>query len=326
MRSHNLPSYSSISHPPHAWRPLILLTAAAIMHSGPAWPQQTVLAGEVERSMYFIEKMGEATELFNSSQPQDALDIFQDLQDNYSDLDQDGYVATAIGDCLVIMGQYGEAAIAYDAAVDSHPELAENINQKLIELELIGEVTDRLIQDLRKAAQVTEETKPSTTNWQLGRALQKRAKNLLVEAVELFRSSPRDRKSRCFTSAQMFINQADLLEEFTEDLEILIDRLESRLGLLRQLAFSPSDMSDEALTPEMVTEKKRSEYVIRTKDGQRVEFQIKTDQQNCQNEIVANGRPIELTHRQILLIKRHEERINTILLEAVEQNETEQKN
>ena len=71
--------------------------------------------------------------------------------------------------------------------MQTHPELGEQVAERLTELELAGEVSDELIARLRQEAGVEDERRHQA-NWRLGRALQKRAKSILVEAADAFRA------------------------------------------------------------------------------------------------------------------------------------------
>ena len=163
----------------------LLLFAATWV--GPALPSAwaAVPADPVERAMYFVEKSAQATELFNAGRPADALVTFQEILAGCPELDEDGYVAISIGDCLAALDQPAEARSAYAAALAAHPEMKAGIEARMAELDLSGAITDALIARLRLAAQAKDDAR-FAANWRLGRALLGRAEDLLREATAAF--------------------------------------------------------------------------------------------------------------------------------------------
>jgi tetratricopeptide (TPR) repeat protein len=289
---------------------------AVLGASSVARAQQAVPTDPVERSMYFIDKSAEATELLSQNKLQQALATFQDLAVRCPDLDEDGYVAMAIGDCLAGLGRDAEAQAAYNAAAASHPELAVAVNQRLIELELIGEVSDALIDRLRRAAAAPDKSRYAAS-WQLGRALQKRAKALLIEAAAAFRAV--NEADAPFARTDPTLRHAAALDELANDLGSLIDQLDSVWGSARRAMGVRLPDRGETGAGQIVMEKQRSDWVIRAKDGRRIEFQMKLADRSDEAQCVANGKSVKLTATQRALIRRHEERINAILLQAVDE-------
>jgi len=274
-----------------------------------------IQAGEgvdaTERSMAFIDRSSRATELFNANKPAEALAIFRDLALNYADLDEDGYAALSVGDCLAALGRDDEARAAYASALSTHPGLATDISSRLIELELAGEVTDAMIEQLRAAAMASQEGRHAA-QWRLGRALQSRARSLLAEAAKAFRAAA----GRETPFGSLLVGQADLLEELAGDLEAAISRADAAWGTARRPFWKRQCDGDEPASGRPLTEMLRCEWVARTKDGCRIEFQVGRDGKDGQVQVTANGKPIRLTRAQQLAIQRHGERINSILLEA----------
>jgi hypothetical protein len=72
---------------------------------------------------------------------------------------------------------------------------------------------------------------------------------------------------------------------------------------------------DRDATADVVVEKERSERLVRTKEGRQIELCTRKEPQG-ETSVTANGKPVALTDTQRLLIRRHEERIQAILLEA----------
>ena len=269
----------------------------------------------VERAMAFVDRSTEATALLNSNEPEAALAIFEAVEADSADLDEDGYVAIAIGDCLVALGREAEARDAYRHVAADLPELAEKMTYRLAELELAGEPSDALIEELRLAAQVDDPSRYTAT-WQLGRALQKRVGAFLAEAAATFRiMGEADSVSRCRGS---MIDHATTLQELADELERLVQRMESKLSLPgRPRVRDLSDLDLES-SEQVRTERLRSRRVIRLRDERRIEFETTAEDADGEARVTANGRPIELTERQALLIKRYNDRINAILLEAAD--------
>ncbi|MGB9626408.1 MAG: hypothetical protein ACPMAQ_16260 [Phycisphaerae bacterium] len=299
---------------PRRYRPAAIALLAALLGQGAARAQPGAGADAVERSVSFVEKSTEATELLSRNKLQEALAAFQELAAQYPDLDEDGYVAMAIGDCLASLGRDAEARDAYRAAAAAHPALTPTVNQRITDLELAGEVSDAMIERLRAAAASADKGRYSAA-WQLGRALQRRAKALLIEAAAAFRTAS---EADTFISRQdPGLTQARALEALAADLGGLIDRLEDAWGSARRAMRLP----DKGRAAGATTGKGTAEWVLRTKDGRRIEFQIMWTAEPCDSrtQVTANGKPLKLTDNQQSALKRHEDEIRAILLQAAEQ-------
>lgn len=303
-------------------RNLPILRILAMLLAGVAVPAQAADSTDpAERSVVFIDKASQATELFNASKPQEALAVFQELLAHYPDLDEDGYVAMGAADCLAALGRDEEATAAYRSTAASHPDMAATVSQRLIELELSGEPTDATISHLRVAAQARDASR-HTAQWRLGRALQTRARGLLTEAAAAFRAAAvddiPDGPGSLERFSRMLTSHAALLDELAGNLSDLVRRSEEISGSARSPIAKRSHRSDEMASDGAVTEKSRAEWSVRTKDARRVEFQSKCDETGGEPRITANGKPVKLTKTQVLMIRRHEERINAILLDAAD--------
>ncbi len=299
---------------PRRYRPAVIALLAALLGLGAAQAQPGAGADAVERSVDFVEKSTEATELLSRNRLQEALAAFRELAARYPDLDEDGYVAMAIGDCLAGMGRDAEARDAYRAAAAAHPALAPSVNQRITDLELAGEVTDALIERLRAAAASADKSRYSAA-WQLGRALQKRAKTLLIEAAAAFRTA--GEADTPVSRPDPGLTQARALEALAAELGGLIDRLEDAWGSARRAMRLP----DRGEAAGATTGKGTAEWVVRTKDGRRIEFQMMWAAEPCDSrtQVTVNGKPLKLTDNQQSALKRHEDEIRAILLQAAEE-------
>ncbi len=287
--------------------------------NGVGFSQGTGPVDAVERSIYFIDKSYDATDLFNSNKPQEALEIFRELVENYSDLDQDGFVAMSMGDCLAALGQYQQARMAYVAAGELHVELAKSVSRRLVELALADNVTDALIDQLRTAAGA-EEADRIASSWQLGRALQKRVKTLLTEASAAFGAGiGPDAFSYSRSSVSRYCTT---LDELAEDLATVIEYLENKWAIMGGGFGRTAQKGDKARQPEIVITSQNWQWVVSIDDEKEIEFQIKCDPQDAKRRITADNEPVKLTKTQKLLIDRYQERINTILLRAIGEMET----
>lgn len=288
----------------------LVILGAVLLAGGAAWGIQDP-SDTVERTMTFVDKSAEATELLSSGKTQEALAVFQDLQSRYGDLDQDGYVAMSIGDCLTTLGRLDEARQAYQAAGQSHFELANRVNQRLVELELAGEVTDDLLARLRFTVQMSTPV-DFMANWRLGRALQKRAWAVLTEATAAFHAAL-DSGTPFGECAGQSDHVAEL-DELTQDLGHLIDTMESHWGKflsgnLQELRTGPKN------GPAITSQKQECQWEVNVNGQPPVSLQITTDEKGHRH-FLAEGKPLSLNATQLLLLKRHEQRINEILLEA----------
>ncbi len=283
-----------------------------LVSHGIAWAQGPGLEDPVERAMHFIDKTLEATELYNSNKVQEALAAFQGLAASHADLDEDGYVAIGLADCLAALERDDEARAAYEAAAGSHPDLATTVAQRLTELELAGQITDDLIERLRVDAHAQDSSR-SVAAWQLGRALQKRARSLLNEAVSAFRTAA-DPASQV-PSAGAVLNHAAALEELTEDLASLIRQMDGKWPTARRLGMLPASRG-KTKAAHTLTARNRCEWVTHVRGGRRTEFQIEQDAKTGQTRITTNGKTVKLSYTQRFLLQRHAEGISAILLEA----------
>lgn len=294
-------------------RRLALALGTWVLSIGPAaWGQPS--ADPLERSFHYVEKTSEATELFNSNRPREALAIFQELTASYSDLDEDGYAALSVGDCLAAMGEYDSARRFYTDLTASRPALQAKIADRLLDVELLsGVIGEETLARLRAAAAGGPEGDVLKGRVRLGWALEKKARALLAEAVDAFRSA-----------AQMgwikgdggFGRHALLIEEINQDLASLMAQTEALIGARAQ---PPQQVANDAGNAAHV-ETGRADFVLRTCDGRRFEWQIRRDA-GTGMELQVNGRRIELTEDEKRIIQRHEERIHAILLRSAEREQ-----
>ncbi|HUW81600.1 MAG TPA: tetratricopeptide repeat protein [Phycisphaerae bacterium] len=306
---------------PVLWRRAAISILTIVLAGDAGWARSPDVEDPVERSMTFIDKTMDATKLANDNRTKEALALFEKLAADYGDLDEDGYVAMAIGDCLAALKRYREARTAYQNAAEAHPQLADSVRQRVVELELAGEVGEALVEDLRVATADQDEA-TAGARWRLGRALQKRAKSTLIEAATAFRlaaSVEPTQVSLCRPHAMR--RQAAMLEELAEDLGALIDQTEDEWGWVRQLiAGGPPRGSAKPARPDLVVQARHCEYTVQTREDPPIKLEITQDKDDCTMRCAADGRPMVLTETQKLLIRRHEARISAILLEAVEQD------
>lgn len=279
---------------------------------GPALAQAAGGVDAVDRQFQFIDKGEEAIRLFNEGRTADALDVFRRLAASYPDLDSDGLVALSIGDCLAALDRDEEARKAYQNAEALYAHLAGVVRQRLIELELSGEVSEALIDELRGDAQAEGEQR-EIARWQLTRGLQKRARSLLAEAVEVYRQA-----SPAVHGERWIQEYASTLEEIVQDLGSLIEQRERRWGTARKpLRLEDGDPCAHR-TPETKREGYSAEWTVLTRDGARVEFRMVVNERDPQTQVTVNGKPVELTPVQRKLVERHQDRIDAILLEAAQ--------
>jgi len=304
-----------------SWRRAAISILTIVLAGDVGWARPPDVEDPVERSMTFIDKTMQATRLANDGKTRDALALFEKLAADYGDLDEDGYVAMAIGDCLATLKRFQEARSAYQNAAEAHPELADSVRQRVVELELAGQVSEVLVEDLRVEAADQDEVSAGAY-WRLGRALQKRAKTTLVEAATAFRLASNVEPSQISLCRPVPMRrQAAMLEELAEDLGALIDQSEEKWGWLRQLMVggSPRGRARPA-KPDLVVQARHCEYTVQAREDPPIKIEITQDQDDCAMECSADGRPIVLTQTQKLLIRRHEARISAILLEAMGQD------
>lgn len=270
-----------------------------------------------DRAMAFVEKSVEATELFNQRKFAEALVRFEELIRDYGDLDEDGYIAMSLADCLVGLDRLDEARAMYESVAAGHASLAQAVQQKLRELALNATPDDALLDELR-AAVAADLDRAYAANVQLGRALQRRAASLLAEAATVFRAAAEAEPNLTQPSRRLVSSQAEMLAEIQEDLTALISRMERAWGALQSLK-EMSDQSDAA-TAAGVTY--RAEWTSPVNAGQPLKFE--TTWAECGDlQVTVNGKPVVLDRTQSLIIRRHQERINALLNDAIKASPAE---
>ena len=270
-------------------------------------------AEDVDVAFTFIDRAAEATEHFNEGRAAEALAIFQGLLEKYPDQDADGYVSLSIGDCLFALDRFDEAVAAYQRTVNQHPELARAVADRLAEVQLARPVTDALLDELRRRAESGSDR--GQARWRLGRALQKRAAELLEEAMVTFKAAAQENAASL--RVQLLSAHVTYLQELGIDLTQLIQQFESICALNLPDRFLINRLASRAdKSPRIVAERAQAEQVLRTSDGQRYQVQVRVDAPGSDGQVIINGRPVPLTDAQRKLIQRHYDRINQIYLEA----------
>jgi len=260
----------------------------------------------IERKMAFVEKCVEATELMGSRQFEQALAIFEALNRDYSDLDADGFAAISAGDCLLALERREEARRAYQLAASLHPELRERVEQRIIDLELTQDVDDGLIERLRRRAAAGGEGQ-QLAQWDLARALQRRALPLLEEADSAVRAA----MGETSLGRQMGEMHLSMLKHVSDSLTSLVDQIE---GFHRMRQFD-KPASDKPLPPALTIEDLEWRMKAGVKDAAPVAFEIRRTE-SCEIEATGDGKTIELAPDQQFMLRHYQEAIGRILVEA----------
>lgn len=299
-----------------------LVPIAAILSVMPVGLRQSAMSqppasqDAVERSMAFIEGSADATELLSAGKSEQALAAFRELMTKYADLDTDGYVAASLGDCLAALARSDEARSAYEQALAGHPELAESLRRKIVELELDGEPGDALIDRLRQEASGVGSGRVMA-QWQLARALEKRTRSLLVEAVAVLKIVA---GSDSVAAATMAKERADALDELAEELGAVVAKMDKVWNGLRWGAMRiPAELERKSSAGSV--RKIKAGWVTQRPDGAEVKIECQSEEQDCQPRFAVGGKPLVLSDKQLQQIRRHQDRINAIVLEAAAQAE-----
>lgn len=263
----------------------------------------------IERSIAFVEKSEEAQDLYNRQHYAEALPVFETLVKSLSDQDVDGFAALGLGDCLAALNRYDDARAAYLRFVPRTPAQQSAVNVRLEDLELKGTVSEATLERLRVAAQQTGPER-SGALWRLGRALQKRAADLLAEGGQVFRAAADATGERPCTPEQL-ASQGAYLDELADDLRFLIAEVEGYLQLPTNL-----NSKGEPVDGKLVTEEWQSSQVPRLADGRRVRIEVRSVAPGAALQIKLDGREIKLTPAQLRLLQRHQDRMYAIILEA----------
>jgi tetratricopeptide (TPR) repeat protein len=268
---------------------------------------------DVDRSFHFVERLSEATNLFNAGKPGEALAIYQELLADGVDLDEDGYAALGLGDCLVALSQNEQARAAYAAALAAHPESQSSVAGRIAELDVIV-ADDAALARLRASANSGN----AIDLWRLGRALQKRAESLLLEAGKTFRAAAAADSTELLPKfmARSMAGHVAVLDELTRDLSVMVKQTELTWAVPQRANPLAPKIQEPATGPTFSTQRQKAEFLLETKDNQRVEVQLHGESDRDPVQVTVNGRPIELTETEKQLIQRHRDRINAILMEA----------
>jgi hypothetical protein len=309
MYSQRKPSSIEFINKPCSCGASAVAMALMLLAPPPGAAAQPGPAGDpVARSMAFIDGTAQATELFNSGKTQEALAMFQNLAANYPDLDEEGFVALSIGDCLFDLQRSVEARAAYDAVLAVHPDLRDTVDQRLLDLDASGEVTDAVIDRLRKAAEAQDAGRYAA-NWGLGRVLLKKAKSMLDEATTAFRAAIRNPISNeldvAASSASRLDVAIDILNHMIQDLE---DRLQN------PRAAAPRQRSTGSKGFPGATQEIR--WIVRTNQDRRLSFDITIGTKPCETRVSLDGTPIRLSEGQQLLLETSVEEIARLLGKA----------
>jgi len=265
-----------------------------------------------DRSMDFVEKSVAATELYNQRRLPEALVAFEELLRDYGDLDEDGFVGMSLADCLLGLGRHQEARTMYKSIESAHPGLAELVQQRLWEASLAGEPDDAVLEELRTASAAEGEA-AYVARVQLGRALQKRAVSLLSEAMNTFRAAVATEPTLAQPTRRLIAGQAEMLAEIQEDLSSLIQRLDRAWAAVNTLGEPCETTSD---TDERQIGQFHSTWTV-VREAVPVHLEVSWDEASA-IKAFADRQVVQLNRTQSLLIRRHQERINAILLEAMQ--------
>jgi tetratricopeptide (TPR) repeat protein len=267
--------------------------------------------------MRFVEQSMAATDLLNAGQAAQALPILQELTRQYADQDEDGYVAVSLGDCLAMLNRTYEARQAYQAAAAAHADKKSDIEQRLIELDLAGPVSDELIERLRRAAGAGGDGR-FLAAWDLGRALQKKAQSLLEEAATAFSRAcdpPSQMPQRICRSEHLAA-----LKDLTVQVGSLIGQLEQRWQRFRHqpgaAAYEPSE-AEHAQNTQPPARTTAIQWTIQKEDGQRITCELRPGKTGDSPTLLVNGQTAQLSPQQAALISTNQERIQAILSEAI---------
>lgn len=111
------------------------MPARAEIPDPPEPTEQLVQASESQAQ--WVQRFQQASSLLTAGKTQDALKVLQSLQANLPDLDTQGLVAVAIGDCQFNLQQYEQARQTYLQAQAAHPELADHLWVRLTEVDVV---------------------------------------------------------------------------------------------------------------------------------------------------------------------------------------------
>ncbi len=284
-----------------------LLAGPADLRAGDADDQA------IQRRLAFVEQATDATARMSAGQYEEALAVFTRLQECCEDLDENAHVAVSLGECLARLGRDDQAREVWTRALARHPEAAEGIQRRLQELELHGPVDDTLVERLRSESAAGGEASADAA-FRLGRALQRRAKDLLVEAGAAFRAAAKKDLYLRFPSPDLIERHAGLVEAIAEDLTLLIRQSEGDWDFTRMVAMGGRCGTGGAAGRS--AQSGRLEWRIHRPDGSQVAVVEESGAQGtC---LTVDGRVLELDARHRELIERHLRRIDEILLEAAD--------
>jgi tetratricopeptide (TPR) repeat protein len=168
----------------------LTLSVAAIAWAeipDPPDPVESEVARAQMQSQW-VRRVQEAFSLSGQGKTADALEALQSIQQDLPDMDTDGLVAVAIGDCQFHLKQYDEALAAYVKAAKLHPALGDSIWIRLVETELAQGKFDEASARLREV--LASGATPEQKAWaclRMGNLHETQAIRMLTEAEQAYR-------------------------------------------------------------------------------------------------------------------------------------------
>jgi tetratricopeptide (TPR) repeat protein len=289
----------------------------------PPDPVESEIARAQMQSQW-VQRVQEAFSLDGQGKTADALAALQSIQLDLPELDTDGLVAVAIGDCQFHLKQYDQALASYLRAAELHPALNDTIWVRLVETDLaqgkIDEASERLQEVLASGAT------PEQKAWaclRLGNLHETQAIRMLTEAEQAYRQGAGfdDLDGRHGCKDDWMPTHADDLHDATAQLQ-LAQRQITQIGEMMPVFWSDST-SPVSLPSAEISKARISGQITRTngqKDAgprqakesgaaQTVELAVDKD---GKVEVTLAGRKVELgpaAQRQILKHLEHTLRV-----------------
>jgi len=283
----------------------IMVLLFVVLLTGSTFGQQDP-SDQVERSMRYVDRVTEANGLFNQGKTEQALTIYEELDRQDRDLDEDGFVLASKGDCLAELNRIEEARQAYMAAIQLHPELEPRISERLMKLTLAGEVGDDEVSQLRDYVQKRSD---GASFLMLSLGLQKRAHAILTDAIAAIKLAGEE--SAVWNSCS---KKMEPLQDVADDLASMIEQSQDHWG------FSPKirKQSQKNEQEKVSLKKQEGEWEVSAGENVRTRVQVKTDGKG-EISILAGGKKVSLTQEQKEQIRHRQQQLGQAIYEVVTQ-------
>lgn len=270
---------------------------------------------QADNQVQWIQRLQEASNLLASGKAAEALKAFQSLQAEFPDLDTDGLVAMAIGDCQFNLQQYDQAKATYQQVQAQHPERAQHIWIRLTEVDMAMGKPAAAEASLQQIMNGTDNNE--TKSWaalRLATVQERQAIAALQQAQAAYAKA-------CDIKTEGISVSTDWAQTHAEDLKDAIQQLQTALGQfdrnLQWTSIARGDISTVMPAKARVAKVQIAGTLARIVDGfmpqkDTVELTVNKD---GKIEATIGGKKVEVDAAAQRQINRHMEQALRLLLQ-----------